>query len=61
MHLANLANYLFHGQYKTLYHRDASMLADSTIARWLDTFAFYPLSKCGAIEDLLAVTNNVFR
>ena len=45
---------------QTLDHGDAAMLADGTVSRRLDAFAFDPTTKRVAIEDAVPVTDDVF-
>ena len=44
---------------QTLDHGDAAMLADSTVSRRLDAFAFDPTSKSVAVEDAVPVADDV--
>ena len=46
---------------QTLDHGDAAMLADGTVAWWLDASTLNPTSKSVAIEDAISIADDVLR
>ena len=46
-------------EYQAFDDRDAPVLTRLAVARRLDPFAFRPMSKCRAVEDLVAVADDV--
>jgi len=51
--------FVFHGSDRTLDDCDAAVLSNSTVSRRANASAFHPTPECVAVEDAVAVADNI--